>query len=314
MHPTAFPPLSGALLLCATVSVAQDRYPVRRLTTHPAQEGFPTWSPDGKRVAYARIGRDDSPGVTGLWMVPAEGGEARQVLGVIAEHPAWSADGAYIVFDADSGNGVALVSSHGGQPIRFVPPSIPIFQGGNPNWSPDGTRVAFKSARRELWVLDVRTGAARVVFSREGTLPIPGGWLPDGSAICFVLRSAESSRSAIWTVRAAGDQARPLTPESDRQYRYPDISPDGALLAFSWCEGRNCDLWVMPAPGGTPVRLTTDPAYDDTPRWAPDGTRIAFTSARAGGFDIWVMTLDVEDLRAAVASAQRDSTAHPRGG
>jgi Tol biopolymer transport system component len=306
MRTAAIVPLACALLLSSRMSFGQDRYPVRQLTTHPAQEGFPTWSPDGKRIAYALIGRDDTAGITGLWVIPAEGGQPHQVLDVIAEHPDWSGDGASIVFDADSGNAMALVSPDGGQPIGFVPPAIPILRGGNPHWSRDGTRVVFKSARRELWVLDVRTGDARVVFSREGALPIPGGWSPDGTAIYFVLRAASSSLSSIWMVSPTGAEARAVTRESERQYRYPDVSPDGTLLAFSWCEGRNCDLWVMPSAGGAPVQLTTHPAYDDTPRWSPDGARIAFTSTRANGFDVWVMTLDIQDLRAAVAAAQRD--------
>ncbi len=66
------------------------------------------------------------------------------------------------------------------------------------------------------------------------------------------------------------------------------------------CEGRNCDLWVMPADGGASLQLTTHPAYDDTPRWSPDGSRIAFTSTRTDNFDVWIIELDVEELRAAL--------------
>jgi Tol biopolymer transport system component len=297
--------LLGARLLCTGALHGQDRYPVRRLTTHPAQEGFPSWSPDGHLVAYALIGRNDDAALTGLWTVPVAGGTPERVLGVIAEHPDWSRDGRSIVFDADSGNSIQVVSSSGGQPSRLVPHAFPVERGGLPNWSPDGTYLAFKSADSALWVLDVRTSAPRILFRRDGTLPIPGGWSPDGSGVYFTLRVADPARSAIWRVSLAGGEPRRITPESERQYRYLDASPDGTLLVFTWCKGRNCDLWVMPSAGGVPVRLTTHPAYDDTPRWSPDGTLIAFTSTRSESFDVWVMTPDLQDLRAAVASAQR---------
>lgn len=91
-----------------------------------------------------------------------------------------------------------------------------------------------------------------------------------------------------------------LTFETDRPYRYMDLSPDGTLLAYVTCEGRNCDLWVMPADGRRSLQLTAHPAYDDTPRWSPDGTRIAFTSTRTENFDAWIMELDLEQLRAAI--------------
>jgi len=41
----------------------------------------------------------------------------------------------------------------------------------------------------------------------------------------------------------------------------------------------------------------------DSPRWSPDGTRIAFTSTRSDSFDIWVMSVDPDQLRRDVASA-----------
>ena len=295
-------PVLVAASVCGAGLQAQDRYPVRQLTAHPGQEGFPSWSPDGQTIVYSLFIQGDA--ITGLWKVPAGGGEARQFTPFIGEHPDWSPDGNYIVFDAEEGNAIWLVAASGGQPIRVVPASIAIFRGGNPNWSPDGRRIAFKEGSN-LRVLDVRSGEATVVFSQDGMLPLPGCWSRDGNDIYVTVRHADSPVATIWRIPVGQGERRQLTFETDRAYRYLDLSPDGALLAFVACEGRDCDLWVMPAGGGKAVPLTADPDYNDTPRWSPDGTKIAFTSTRAGGFDVWVMDLDVDDLRAAVAAANR---------
>jgi Tol biopolymer transport system component len=286
---------------CASLLQAQKIYPVRQLTSHPAQEGFPSWSPDGKTIVYSFGTRGDSAWMTGLWKVPADGGDPRQFTDFIGEHPDWSADGHYIVFDADSGNAIRLISAHGGQPIRIVPESIPIFRGGNPNWSPDGRRIAFREGSN-LWVLDIRTGESTIVFSQESTYPIPGCWSLDGNEIYVNVRAIESYESTIWRVSTTGAERRQLTFETDRPYRYMDLSPDGTMLAFSACEGRNCDLWIMPADGGRQVQLTFHPAYDDTPRWSPDGTKIAFTSTRSDSFDVWIIEPGIEEIRSALES------------
>jgi Tol biopolymer transport system component len=154
----------------ANVGRAQDRYPVRQLTFDPAQEGFPSWSPDGTTIVHSYGANTDSGVIAGLWLIPAAGGAPRPLTNEIGEHPDWSPDGHYIVFDADSGNSIKLVSSTGGHPIRLVPASIPIFRGGQPMWSPDGTQIAFDSDSA-LWVLDVRTGEARSVFRPQTPSP-----------------------------------------------------------------------------------------------------------------------------------------------
>jgi Tol biopolymer transport system component len=292
------------ILSCwATGLSAQDRFPVQRLTFDPAQEGFPSWSPDGATIVYSYVERRDSGFVAGLHTIASAGGEPRWLTGEIGEHPNWSRDGHYIVFDAEFGTSIRITSAHGGLPIRIVPASVPVSSGGNPIWSPDGSRIAFK-AGADLWVLDVRTGEAKAIFTQAGMKAIPGCWGADGASVYFTLRdaAAELPGSSIMEILVDGDESREVRPAGEHSYRYMDLSPDGSLLAFVQCEGRNCDLWVMPAGGGPAVQLTMHPGYDDTPRWSPDGTRIAFTSTRANNFDVWVMSLDLGPLRVALDS------------
>ncbi len=275
---------------------AQEKYSPRQITDDPAQDGFPTWSPDGTTIAFSRVGGDAAPEKTGLWLVPREGGPATQLTRFIVEHPSWSSDGKYIAFDADSGKSVKLIAASGGTPIRIVPESVPVLHGGNPNWSPDASRIMFRE-NANLWLLDVSTGGLTKVLSGEGVVPLPTCWSRDGHTLYVCLRAAQAPTSAIWTVSSTGEERKQLTFEKDAVYRYADLSPDGSLLAVVWCEGRNCDLWIMPSTGGKRIPITSHPAYDDTPRWSPDGRTIAFTSTRSGNFDVWTVDVDVEQLR-----------------
>lgn len=63
------------------------------------------------------------------------------------------------------------------------------------------------------------------------------------------------------------------------------ISPDGREIAFSY----KGDIWKVPSQGGTAVRLTTQPSYENNPVWSPDGKQIAFSSDRHGNMDVFVM-------------------------
>lgn len=288
-------------LACFSLAGNADQYHLKQLTDDPAQDGFPSWSPDGKYILFSRDGGEDAPEQTGLWLVSPDGGEPRQLAAIIAEHPDWSPDGRYIVFDGDFGNCIQLVSASGGTPIRIVPDSIPVRQGGQPKWSPDGSRIAFKE-KHNLWVLDVPTGRFEMVFSDQGKLPIPACWSHDGGEIYLYLRDADNHDATISAVSATGKGIRRVTPEEISVYRYADLSPDGSLLAVVWCQGRDCDLWIMSSAGGNRVQITSHPSYDDGPSWSPDGKRIAFVSTRSGSFDIWTVEVDAEQVRRELAA------------
>jgi len=77
----------------------------------------------------------------------------------------------------------------------------------------------------------------------------------------------------------------------------PQVSPDGATVAYVLrttdldADRGRTDLWMVPVAGGTPRRLTTDPAGDSSPRWSPDGESLFFLSSRSGSSQVWRLPL-----------------------
>ncbi len=83
----------------------------------------------------------------------------------------------------------------------------------------------------------------------------------------------------LWTVSRAGGVARRLTANPSLK-RYPKFSPDGKSLAFTGNYDGNYDVYVIPAEGGEPVRLTYHPAPDFVMGWTPDSQSVLFRSGR----------------------------------
>ena len=82
----------------------------------------------------------------------------------------------------------------------------------------------------------------------------------------------------VWTVSREGGEARQLT--TGGHEGSPVFSPDGTQIAFTAQYDGNTDVYVMPAEGGTPKRLTWHPGQDVALGWTPDGKRILFLSDR----------------------------------
>jgi tricorn protease len=112
----------------------------------------------------------------------------------------------------------------------------------------------------------------------------------------------------LWSVPREGGAARQLTTSGHEDL--PIFSPDGKWIAFEGQYDGNRDVYVIPAEGGTPRRLTWHPGADSPVGWTPDGKRVLFTSAREAYADFTrLYTVPVEGGPAEVLPMWRGSDA-----
>ncbi len=280
--------------ICITSCKDQDMFKARQLTFNPAQEGFPTWSPDGKFIVYQYTDLNDTTGKNGLWRMSPDGTDAELIFSGVAEHANWSPDGRLIVFDADTGQSIKMIPAEGGDPIIFLPDSIQINNGGLSCWSPDGSQIAFKDSEYSLCIYNIKTGKTTRVFREEGMMLLPGCWSEDGKFVLISLMDRPSRKSTIWKISTDGKERQQITGHLDNFYRYVALSPDGSLLIYAAMEGKYLGLYIMPAEGGRSLPLAvSQQGHNEAACWSPNGEKIAFTR----NFDIWIMDLNIEQLR-----------------
>jgi tricorn protease len=91
----------------------------------------------------------------------------------------------------------------------------------------------------------------------------------------------------IWSVPRAGGSATQLT-RGGTARGGPVFSPDGRWIAYAASTGASTDLFVLPADGGEPRRITWHPASENVVAWSPDGQEVVFSSSRTSGLRGWL--------------------------
>jgi dipeptidyl aminopeptidase/acylaminoacyl peptidase len=199
------------------------------------QVGRPTWSPDGKSIAFI----SNMSGRNNLWLVPAEGGWPVQltVSDQRQSSPAWSPDGKWIAYQSDYDGDelwdIFLVSPKTGKVVNLT--STSEIAEMDPTWSPDGRYLAYlvkpkTSAAHEIDIYD--TLMREVKHLTTGTPQDKGNynpiWSGDGKYIVYTQEQAKGTDSNIFIADVATGKSTLLTPHQGEQ-RYVanayDISP-----------------------------------------------------------------------------------------
>jgi Tol biopolymer transport system component len=114
------------------------------------------------------------------------------------------------------------------------------------------------------------------------------GSLEPGNQIVYV-STEEDAAGEIHLLNASGDSRLTNNTFSDG---YPQLSPDGTMIAFYSNRDGNAEIYVMNIDGTNQTNVTNNAAADYGVTWSPDGTKLAFRSDRDGSPDIYVMNVD----------------------
>jgi len=277
------------------------RDPVR-LTSDPADETDPSFSPDGSIIAF----RSEKDG-GGIYTVPALGGTP-VLLAPLGRNPRFSPDGRWVAYsvggDASSNPGSAgvfIISARGGVP-RAIHPEMAT--AAYPVWSPGSDRLLVLGRKDgkappleqlDWWMLPIEGGAPQRtgVFARlraqnllytrfPHKFPIPLDWREeDGDRILFDAESFWGGADNLWEIRLQGKGAAQRLTLGPGMQRHASWSADGRRLIFA-AEELNFNVWLQPlnaatgAPRGAPTRLTDGVSEELTPSISWDGTKIAY--------------------------------------
>jgi TolB protein len=239
----------------------------RRLTRGRLDEFSPTWSPDGRTIAYRVNPRRGDEG--DIWTMSATGRDKRNLTrsaGVADWSPAFSPDGARIAYMSGQGGAFELwlMDADGGGRRQLTDAGV---LSEYPSWSPDGDSLAFSGVRGTGFdVLRIGAdGSGEVALTRHPADDKWPAWSPDGRLIAFV--SDRDGNEDVFVMAPDGSGARNLTRTPDIYENHPEWTADGRLTFLRHGERGPVEVRVIEvgAPGGADLPIDAVFRFDWTP-------------------------------------------------
>jgi Tol biopolymer transport system component len=264
----------------------------RQITQAPA--GIGDWmfsvSPDGQKLAFGRFGL---PGVGDVFVAPMSGGEARRVTNWSSSgmSVAWTPDGREIVYSVQEPQGGRLwrIPWNETAPGRGTPVAGPVGDVSFPSISRPASgqpaRLAFQVEYLDvgLRLIDLNAvsgGSLTAVPLADSTrIETAARFSRDATKVAFA--SNRSGSKEIWVCNRDGSDLRQLTSIGGQNVLPCGWSPDGRKFLVQAAVNGNTDIYVVPASGGKPKKLTADPYFHSAPSWSRDGKWIYYASNRS---------------------------------
>jgi len=222
-------------------TINPDGSDLKQLTNNKST-WWPSWSPDGKKIAYSNNNN--------ILIMNSDG--TNQTYLTDGRMPTWSPDGEHIVYVKSFE--IYTINLDGGGQEPLVVGSV--YE--SPSWSPDATKILLHqimpSILEELppmpriLIIDIKNN--NLIYLDDGSYP---SWSPDGTKIIY------SKYSGIWEMDTNGDNKKELL--SIPFPVCPTWSPDGGKIAYS----HNNKIWIMNSDGKNQTYLTDG----TSPDWSP---------------------------------------------
>ncbi len=266
-----------------------------QFTTSPQAVNSPRWSPDGRTLAFLsarpEAGAQTEQPRPQVYLLSLDGGEARRVTNLKNGASAfqWSPDGTRLVVVSRLGPSDSRPESRERSDVRHYKNTS--YKFNDTGW--------FDDRRTHLWVVEVKSGAAKQITDGNDWNDSDPQWSPDGTKIAFVSnrtgREYEQNRNSdVWVIAAEGGALNKISDheESDNSPRW---SPDGKTIAFVGAtqQREHPKVWLAPASGGTASVLAANgldliPAGLD---WSEDGRLLFFETGVKGEYHLFRIDL-----------------------